>query len=131
MCSVPPHVYRAFKNLASEDARLLVLIQGDQNMNDKIEMPRYIGTEIAQQYGDKVVELLAGINMRFQGEEDPEFTVQQMMQRVVRAQAAQVQPLKHGSHGSQGCLIAGGMLAGTGGVGRAGARRMRDDRSSR
>ena len=97
MCSVPPHVYRAFKNLASEDARLLVLIQGDQNMNDKIEMPRYIGTEIAQQYGDKVVELLAGINMRFQGEEDPEFTVQQMMQRVVRAQAAQVQPLKHGS----------------------------------
>jgi uncharacterized RmlC-like cupin family protein len=97
MCSVPPRVYRSFKNLADQDARLLVLIQGDQSMSDKIEMPRYIGAEIAQQYGDKVVELLAGINMRFQGEDDPEFSMQQMLQRVVRAQEAKVQDLVHGT----------------------------------
>ncbi len=97
MCSVPPKVYRAFKNLADDDARLLVLIQGDQQMSDKIQMPRYIGAEIAQQYGDKVVELLAGINMRFQGEDDPEFGTAQMMRRVVRAEAAQVQALTHGT----------------------------------
>jgi mannose-6-phosphate isomerase-like protein (cupin superfamily) len=84
LCSVPPGVYRAFRNLTDAEARLLVLIQGDQNMSDKIEMPRAIGEEVRQKHGDKVIDLLAGINMRFQGEDVADFTPAQMQQRVAR-----------------------------------------------
>jgi uncharacterized RmlC-like cupin family protein len=84
LCSVPPGMYRAFRNLTDSEARLLVLIQGDQNMSDKIEMPRAIGEEVRQKHGDKVMELLAAINMRFQGGDTPEFTPAQMQQRVAR-----------------------------------------------
>jgi uncharacterized RmlC-like cupin family protein len=96
MCSVPPRVYRSFKNLAGHDARLLVLIQGDRQMSDKIEMPKYLGGEIASKYGERVIELLAGINMRFQGEEDPEFPLEKMLSRVVRSDTAHVEKLAHG-----------------------------------
>ena len=67
-----------------QDARLLVLIQGDENMSDKIEMPRGIGAEVQQKHGDKVMELLAGINMRFQGEDTEEFSPARMQARVAR-----------------------------------------------
>lgn len=84
LCSVPPNMYRSFKNISNQDARLLVLIQGDQNMSDKIEMPRYVGDNIRKEHGERVVELLAGINMRFQGGENAEFTPEQMQSRVAR-----------------------------------------------
>jgi len=84
LCSVPPGLYRTFKNLADQDGRLLVFIQGDQNMSDKIEMPRAIGDEVRRKHGEKVLDLLAAINMRFQGGETPEFTPAQMQKRVAR-----------------------------------------------
>jgi hypothetical protein len=82
---VPPGVYRTFRNLTDGEARLLVLIQGDEKMSDKIEMPRRIGEEVRQKHGDRVMELLAGINMRFQGGEAKDITPEQMQSRIGRA----------------------------------------------
>lgn len=87
LCSVPAGLYRSFKNIAGTDARLLVLIQGDANMSDKIEMPRGIGTALGSKYGADVIDRLAGINMRFQGEDTPEFTPAQMQSRIARVAA--------------------------------------------
>jgi len=66
LCSMPPGVYRTFRNLTDSEARLLVLIQGDEKM-------------------DKVMELLAGINMRFEGDDLKEFPPAQIHARVTRA----------------------------------------------
>lgn len=91
LCSVPPNVYRAFRNLTDTEARLLVLIQGDEKMSDKIEMLRSIGEGIRQQHGDRVMELLAGINMRFQGEAAYDISMEKMQERTVCAGALQAQ----------------------------------------
>jgi glyoxylate utilization-related uncharacterized protein len=85
LCSMPPGVYRTFRNLTDSEARLLVLIQGDEKMSDKIQMPRAIGDEVREKHGDKVMELLAGINMRFEGDDLKEFPPAQIHARVTRA----------------------------------------------
>ena len=85
LCSMPPGVYRTFRNLTDSEARLLVLIQGDEKMSDKIQMPRAIGDEVRENHGDKVMELLAGINMRFEGDDLKEFPPAQIHARVTRA----------------------------------------------
>ena len=85
LCSRPPGVYRTFRNLTDSEARLLVLIQGDEKMSDKIQMPRAIGDEVREKHGDKVMELLAGINMRFEGDDLKEFPPAQIHARVTRA----------------------------------------------
>ncbi|RYY94149.1 MAG: cupin domain-containing protein [Comamonadaceae bacterium] len=95
LCSVPPGVYRSFRNLTDREARLLVLIQGDETMSDKIEMPRGIGEDVRRQHGDRVMELLAGINMRFQGEDAKDISAEQMASRVSRV--AQLQPQASGT----------------------------------
>ena len=84
LCSMPPGVYRAFRNLTDSEARLLVLIQGDEKMSDKIQMPRAIGNEVRSKHGDKVMELLAGINMRFEGEDLKEIPPEKIHARVTR-----------------------------------------------
>lgn len=85
LCSVPPGVYRTFRNLTDDEARLLVFIQGDEKMSDKIEMPKAVGEEVRQKHGDQVMELLAAINMRFQGEDARDIAPAQMQQRVTHA----------------------------------------------
>jgi len=85
LCSMPPGVYRSFRNLTDSEARLLVLIQGDEKMSDKIQMPRAIGEEVRQKHGDKVMEQLAGINMRFEGDDLKEVPADQIRARVSRA----------------------------------------------
>lgn len=92
LCSVPPNVYRTFRNLTDQEARLLVMIQGDEKMSDKIEMPRRIGGEIREKHGDKVMELLAGINMRFQGDDADEVSPEAMQQRISRVAQLKAQP---------------------------------------
>jgi uncharacterized cupin superfamily protein len=91
LVSVPPGQYRTFQNTSGQNARLLVLIQGNRDMSDKIEMPRAIGDEVRSKHGEKVLDLLAAINMRFQGEATPEYTPAQMAGRVARAAALQPQ----------------------------------------
>lgn len=95
LCSVPPGVYRTFRNLADREARLLVLIQGDEQMSDRIEMPRSIGEQVRQQHGDRVMELLASINMRFQGDDARDISETQMQSRVSRM--ARLQPRRAGA----------------------------------
>ena len=85
LCSMPPGVYRAFRNLTDSEARLLVLIQGDEKMSDKIQMPRAIGNEVREKHGDKVMELLAGINMRFEGDDLKEIPPEKIHARVTRS----------------------------------------------
>lgn len=85
MCSVPPGVYRSFRNLSDDNARLLVLIQGDATMSDKIEMPREVGASLRKQHGDRVMDLLADINMRFNGEDADDVTPERMQSRLARA----------------------------------------------
>jgi hypothetical protein len=85
LCSMPPGVYRAFRNLTDSEARLLVLIQGDEKMSDKIQMPRAIGDKVREKHGDKVMELLAGINMRFEGDDLKEVAPEKILARVTRA----------------------------------------------
>jgi uncharacterized RmlC-like cupin family protein len=92
LCSVPPNVYRTFRNLTNAEARLLVLIQGDEKMSDKIEMLRSTGEGIRKQHGDHVMDLLAGINMRFQGEAAYDISAENMQQRTTRADALQALP---------------------------------------
>lgn len=87
LCSVPPNVYRAFRNLVDTEARLLVLIQGDEKMNDKIEMPRRIGTEILEKHGQIVVEKLAAINMRFEGDPADDVSDERMKSRTAHIDA--------------------------------------------
>ncbi len=94
LCSVPPGVYRTFRNLVDREARLLVLIQGDERMSDRIEMPRSIGEQVRQQHGDRVMELLAGINMRFQGDDAKDISEAQMQSRVSRM--ARLEPRRAG-----------------------------------
>lgn len=94
LCSVPPGVYRSFRNLVDDEARLLVLIQGDEKMSDKIEMPRAIGEEVLEKHGDRVMELLAGINMRFQGDDAMEISDAEMQSRIIRM--AQLKPRNAG-----------------------------------
>ena len=96
LASVPPGIYRTFQNTADQDARLLVMIQGDRDMSDRIEMPRAIGEEVRRRHGDQVLERLAAINMRFQGEATPEFTPEQMQQRVARAGRLHPRPTADG-----------------------------------
>ncbi len=85
ICSVPPNVYRTFRNLTNDNARLFVLIQGDEKMSDKIEMLKAVGEGIRKDHGEKVVALLDGINMRFQGEPATELAADVMPRRVTRA----------------------------------------------
>ncbi len=94
LVSVPPGQYRTFQNTSGQNARLLVLIQGNRDMSDKIEMPRAIGDKVRAEHGDRVLELLAAINMRFQGGETPEYTPDQMAGRVARK--AELQPVRAG-----------------------------------
>ena len=89
LCSVPPNVYRTFRNLTTAEARLLVLIQGDEQMSDKIEMLRSTGEGLRQQHGDRVMELLAGINMRFQGEAAYDIPPEKMQARISRSESLQ------------------------------------------
>ncbi len=84
LCSMPPGVYRTFRNLTDSEARLLVLIQGDDKMSDKVQMPRAIGAEVREKHGDKVMDLLAGINMRFEGDDIKEVPPEQIRARVTR-----------------------------------------------
>lgn len=84
LCSVPPNVYRTFRNLTSERARLLVLIQGDEKMSDKIEMPSSIGRDVLATYGEAVLQKLAAINMRFHGQDGDVVTMAEMQARISR-----------------------------------------------
>ena len=85
LCSVPAGVFRAFKNIGQDLARLKVFIQGDANMSDKLSMHKSVGANIGREYGQDVLDKLADINMRFDAVDDVKVSPEKMKERVLRS----------------------------------------------
>ncbi len=68
MFAVPPRVYRTFRNVSDTDAKMLVVLQGEQNevMND-VYYPPDIGEQITRQFGTEVWEKFQAIGLRVAG----------------------------------------------------------------
>jgi uncharacterized RmlC-like cupin family protein len=67
LCSIPPGVYRRFKNISAlDDAKLLVLVQGkvEDTFGDVAFDPK-IATEVERRWGAKVVENFKNIGITF------------------------------------------------------------------
>ncbi len=66
MISVPPNEYRAFRNIGSEDALLLVLIQGDNDKLNDVTYGREIGEMVVQRFGaDVKTRMVEGMGWNF------------------------------------------------------------------
>lgn len=64
--SVPKGVCRTFKNIGSETARMLAIIQlTDEEQSDPSAFAPSVGEEVAAEYGAPVLEKLRGIGIRF------------------------------------------------------------------
>ncbi len=65
MFAVPPQVYRTFRNVSETDAKMLVVVQGDQHqvMND-VYYPKDIGEQIEGEFGAEVWERFKAIGLR-------------------------------------------------------------------
>ena len=74
--SVPPGVFRAFKNVSSEPAWLLVLIQiTTADQRDDVDMGKALAEDISHEYGEEMVEKLRGIGFNFESEQVAEHRV--------------------------------------------------------
>lgn len=67
--SVPNKVQRAFINTSPGIARLLVLIQGPDGMNDTVWYSNRIGRDFERRFGPEVIAHYANIRMSFDAEE--------------------------------------------------------------
>lgn len=67
--SVPNKVQRAFINTSPGIARLLVLIQGPDRMQDTVWYSQRIGQDFERRFGREVIEHYAKIRMTFDAEE--------------------------------------------------------------
>ena len=65
MIAVPPRVVRNFTNVSDADAMLLVLIQGDRDRFQDVEMRPQDGAAIAARFGDEVFHNLEKAGLRF------------------------------------------------------------------
>ena len=64
--SVPPGVYRTFKNVSSEPAWLLVLIQiPTKEQRDDVDMGPSLAADIAREHGEDMVSNLEAIGFTF------------------------------------------------------------------
>lgn len=69
MISVPPRVMRAFRNCGTEDALLLVLIQGaNQDLSSDVQYQPALGEKLASEFGDEVRHKIEGMGWRFDAE---------------------------------------------------------------
>lgn len=65
-CSVPPGVVRGFKNISNETGRLLVMIQiQTEEQSDRIAFVPELKDDIANTYGQKTLDALHGIGIKF------------------------------------------------------------------
>lgn len=67
--AVPSRMMRTFTNAGAERARLLVIIQGDDQMEDTVSFSSRIGREIERRFGRSTVEALEQVRMTFDAEE--------------------------------------------------------------
>lgn len=54
--SVPPRVYRGFRNVGKIDAVQLTVISGLAEGKDAVSVPQSVDTQLTREYGDKVAE---------------------------------------------------------------------------
>lgn len=68
--SVPPGVFRTFRNVSSEPAWLLVLIQiTTEDQRDDVDLGSVLAEELASEYGDEMVGKLEAIGFNFESSE--------------------------------------------------------------
>jgi uncharacterized cupin superfamily protein len=66
--ATPSKVMRTFQNTSESKARLLVIIQGPEKMNDTVSFSTAIGAEIRRRFGDETIDAYRRINMTFDAE---------------------------------------------------------------
>ncbi|WP_321845862.1 cupin domain-containing protein [Paraburkholderia bannensis] len=64
--AAPPGIMRTFLNKTAEKARLLVIIQGPEKMNDTVTFSAEVGAEIARRFGQETIEAYGKIRMAFE-----------------------------------------------------------------
>lgn len=67
--AVPNKVMRTFRNTSGKPARLLVIIQGPDRMQDTVSFSRSIGEEFKTRFGEDIIAKYADIRMTFDAEE--------------------------------------------------------------
>lgn len=67
--AVPNKVMRTFKNTSGKPARLLVIIQGPDRMQDTVSFSNSIGEEFKSRFGNDIIAKYADIRMTFDAEE--------------------------------------------------------------
>jgi quercetin dioxygenase-like cupin family protein len=68
LVSVPKGVMRTFRNTSGAPARLLVIIQGPDRMQDTVSYSRRIGADFERRFGPEAIEAYARIRMTFDAE---------------------------------------------------------------
>lgn len=69
MISMPKTVMRAFKNTTGRVARLLVIIQGPNKMQDNVSFAEEIGEEFVERFGPEIIDKYKTIKMTFDARE--------------------------------------------------------------
>lgn len=69
LIAMPNKVMRTFRNTSGKPARLLVIIQGPDRMNDTVSFSRRIGEDFERRFGRETIEGYAKIKMTFDAEE--------------------------------------------------------------
>lgn len=67
--AMPNKVMRAFQNRSDKTARLFVIIQGPERMNDTVSFSHRIGEEVERRFGKETIEAYERIRMTFDAEE--------------------------------------------------------------
>ena len=69
LIAMPKQIMRTFRNTTGRPARLLVIIQGPDRMNDTVSFSRSIGKDFERRFGPEVIEAYDKIRMTFDAEE--------------------------------------------------------------
>jgi uncharacterized RmlC-like cupin family protein len=69
LVAMPNKVMRTFRNTSGAPARLLVIIQGPDRMNDTVSYSRRIGEDFQRRFGREVIDAYAQVRMTFDAEE--------------------------------------------------------------
>ncbi|MES2184748.1 MAG: cupin domain-containing protein [Pseudomonadota bacterium] len=67
--AMPSKVMRTFRNRGTAPARLFVIIQGGDRMNDTVSFSRSMGRKIEERFGAETIEAYKAIRMTFDAEE--------------------------------------------------------------
>jgi uncharacterized cupin superfamily protein len=66
LVAAPPGIMRTFLNKTGNKAKLLVIIQGPEKMNDTVTFSAEVGAEIARRFGQETIEAYSKIRMAFE-----------------------------------------------------------------